>query len=388
VLHIAPTPFFSDRGCHIRIEGIVRALAKNGYDSTVATYHHGRDVEHVNALRIKAIPAYTKTEAGASKHKLLADWRLLWLVVSLVRKQKPDVLHAHLHEGLLIGLIVKCLFFWRRIPLVGDMQGSLYGELQAHGSFENKGWLKMPVKWTESLLMRLARTIVCSSEHSLQILRQEFGMGPAKAFLVQDGADAHERISAARIQEIKRAYGVENQSDIVVYTGALLAGKGLMELQQLIKLACAKSMKPHFLIVGYPVEAMQSFVAENDLASRVTLTGQVEFQKLPELLAIADIAVDPKNSDSGEGSGKLLNYLASGLPVLAFDTTNNRDFLPADSTLAVDTSDMVSLLLQWLDDDALVATIGDENLRFFKTHYSWSVTASQLANVYQRFSSL
>ena len=38
VLHIAPTPFFSDRGCHIRIDGIVNAL--NRCD-TPGSPHHG-----------------------------------------------------------------------------------------------------------------------------------------------------------------------------------------------------------------------------------------------------------------------------------------------------------------------------------------------------------
>jgi len=107
ILQIAPTPFFSDRGCHIRIEGIVRCLSQLGYNNTVCTYHHGREVDSVKTKRIKAIANYTQTAAGPSKYKLLADWRLLVLCIKEYHRLKPDVIHAHLHEGLLIGLIVK-----------------------------------------------------------------------------------------------------------------------------------------------------------------------------------------------------------------------------------------------------------------------------------------
>jgi len=79
ILHIAPTPFFSDRGCHIRIEGIVRCLTELGHNNTVCTYHHGRDIQGVSTKRIKSIANYTQTSAGPSKYKLLADWRLLKL---------------------------------------------------------------------------------------------------------------------------------------------------------------------------------------------------------------------------------------------------------------------------------------------------------------------
>ncbi len=79
VLHIAPTPFFADRGCHIRIEGIVRSLRVLDWDSVVCTYHHGYDVEGVETRRIGAIESYTQTAAGPNPWKLWADLKLLFL---------------------------------------------------------------------------------------------------------------------------------------------------------------------------------------------------------------------------------------------------------------------------------------------------------------------
>jgi len=173
ILHIAPTPFFSDRGCHIRIEGEVRCLDTLGFQNTVCTYHHGHDVSTVATKRIKNIPAYTQTEAGPSKYKLLADWRLLWLVFRQYRVLKPVALHAHLHEGLLIAFVVKMLFFWRRTPLIADMQGSLVGELETHGTFKRRPYLKWPTALLERILYWCATHIICSNTHSVDKMVNE-----------------------------------------------------------------------------------------------------------------------------------------------------------------------------------------------------------------------
>ncbi len=64
VLHIAPTPFFADRGCHIRIRNEVEALRPYPYQLIICTYHHGGDIEGLDIRRIPAIPGYTKLDAA------------------------------------------------------------------------------------------------------------------------------------------------------------------------------------------------------------------------------------------------------------------------------------------------------------------------------------
>ena len=44
ILIVAPTPFFSDRGTHIRILEEALALEKQGHAITIATYHIGKDI--------------------------------------------------------------------------------------------------------------------------------------------------------------------------------------------------------------------------------------------------------------------------------------------------------------------------------------------------------
>ncbi|MFT6033174.1 MAG: glycosyltransferase involved in cell wall biosynthesis [Arenicella sp.] len=383
VLHIAPTPFFADRGCHIRIQGIVDCLAQLGYDNLVCTYHHGRDVPSVKTSRISVIKNYTKTEAGPSKHKLLADWKLLWLVVKEIRRTKPAAIHAHLHEGLMIGLVAKLLFFWTRIPLVADMQGSLVGELETHGSFKKNAWLRWPVRTIEACLMWFAKTIVCSSTHALEKIKTEFNLSDKKISLVQDGARAATTISKSEERALRAGLGLPEGKKIVVYSGALLDSKGLAELKQLIVL-CAQSDALHFLIIGYPSDDLEVFLSQHNVTECCTLTGQVEFETLPSLLQLSDIAIDPKFSDAGEGSGKMLNYLACGLPVMAFDSQNNRDFLPAGTSLAKTVDEMSIQLISLVANNEKIKSLGEANLAHFGSNYCWHQTQLQLAAVYQQ----
>lgn len=115
IIHIAPTPFFANRGCHIRIRNEIDGLLQRGEDVVLCTYGLGNDVGDIDIRRIVAIPGYTRTEAGFSPFKFIADFLLFFLVLYTAWQEKPDVLHGHLHEGAFIGWAVKTVLFWRRI---------------------------------------------------------------------------------------------------------------------------------------------------------------------------------------------------------------------------------------------------------------------------------
>ena len=105
ILFVAPTPFFADRGTHIRILEEALALEKLGHQITIATYHIGRDIYQdvetkIDVRRIRRwLFWYKKLEAGPDWQKILLDLMLMRKVFYLARTQKPDVIHGHLHEG-------------------------------------------------------------------------------------------------------------------------------------------------------------------------------------------------------------------------------------------------------------------------------------------------
>ncbi len=385
ILHIAPTPFFADRGCHMRVRGLILALNKLGVNNLLCTYHHGRDVEGVKAVRIKNIPGYTKLEAGPSPYKYRADILLLIKVCQTIWREKPDIIHGHLHEGSLIGWVAKWIFFWRRLPLVFDVQGSLVGELDAHGYFKKAGFLRR-IFWTvEWLITRMPNHFVCSSGNSLAILREEFNIAQNKLTQVSDGTDIIIP-SATETEKLRSQLNLPADKPIVIYTGALSAAKGLDSLCELIAATTRDKLDCHFLIIGYPVEELEDYLQAQGLTDRCSLAGRVAYESLSGYLSLADVAIEPKRAASGEASGKLLNYMAAGLSVVCYDNANNREMLgDAGYYGGLQNEDALLLpLKQALASPDEREQRGKQAKSRILEQFSWDSAAVKIYNIYQQ----
>lgn len=378
MLHVAPTPFFSDRGCHIRIEGIVKALKKKGVDSLVCTYHHGRDRPEVEVVRITPLKKYTRTRAGPDPRKYLADLKLLWLVIKTVRAQRPDLIHAHLHEGALLGWLGRWIGLRPGTPMVADIQGGLVGELDSYGYFGRSTVARRLFGWVEFLILRMPHHVFCSSISSMALLQRDYRLSGHRLSLLSD------RVDADVIADGPGQPGSEPAT--LIYSGALLASKGLPLLLEVIQQVLRRREDVDVVLVGYPVEETEAFLDENGLRGRCVLTGQVDYDDLPGHLRRADIALDPKVAGAGEGSGKILNYMAAGLPVVAFESDNNRDFLGPQQELAPDRSvegfvDRIEFLV---DDPAARAREGESNRRRVRQELTWDAGIDLVLHTYER----
>jgi glycosyltransferase involved in cell wall biosynthesis len=382
VLHVAPTPFFADRGCHIRIRGIALSLEDADVDSLVCTYPIGRDVEGVRSVRTVRIPGYSKTEAGPSAFKYIADLLLVFVVARQLRKYQPDILHCHLHEGVLIGWVARFLAMNRSVPIVFDMQGSLTGELAAHGHFTKRRILRKAFELLERKIVSLADLYFCSSQASVDLLTGVFDVDPSNVNLVRDGIDIIDRSIDSGIE---RPAGWENDRiPIAVYSGGLTESKGIGVLREILLEAARRDLAIRFLIIGYPTEALEEFVLGNGLRQQCNLIGQVPYEHLAGHLGSADIALEPKMSGSGEASGKVVNYMAAGLPVICFDTPNNRDMLGDNGYAASENTAaaFVDQVQSALSDPVEARTRGLAGVDRAFDRFSWRAGAQIIINAY------
>ena len=56
ILMIAPTSFFSDYGCSVRILEEAKILQARGNDLTICTYRNGKDIPGLTIRRTPSIP--------------------------------------------------------------------------------------------------------------------------------------------------------------------------------------------------------------------------------------------------------------------------------------------------------------------------------------------
>ncbi len=388
VLHIAPTPFFADRGCHIRIRNELQSLRRHPLRAMVCTYHLGRDVDGIDVRRIPAVPGYHKLDAGFSPFRFPSDILLFFLVLKTCLRERPHILHGHLHEGALIGWAARTCLFRRRMALVMDMQGSLSGELVGYGTLRARSLLTRLVVLAEGLICRMPDFILCSSQESRSTLVTRFRVPREKTMLLQDVVPESFFAPADR-EGLRRQLGLPADRKIILYTGSLLPGKGVQALLDAMEILCARREDLFFVLVGYPVEGVAPFLETRHLSDRVRLTGRVAYDELAAWLGTGDVAIEPKAEESGEASGKLLHYMAAGLPVACFATANNRKFLGELGYYGEEVSAeaLARAVEHALADPGQARRRGEQGRTVIGRDYSMAGAGRKLLALYRRLSS-
>jgi len=341
---VAPTSFFSDYGCSVRILEETRVLQRMGHELTVCTYHKGQKVPGLTIRRTPSIPFRQQYEVGSSPHKIVFDLLLFWTVLFTALRQRPDVIHAHMHEGALIGLMVGRLL---HIPLIFDFQGSLTGEMMDHRFLRRSSILYRPLRWLEATIDHLSPIILTSSHNAKEALVNDFGCVPEKVVPMADCVDAAsffpaETSEMTALARRRSRLGIPAGCKIVVYLGLLADYQGTDALLHAVNHFLQQRDDVHFLIMGFPaVDHYQNMAEQLGVADHTTFTGKIPYPRARDHLAVGDIAVAPKLSAT-EGSGKILNYMAMGLPTVAFDTPVSREYLEDVGLYAVP-GDPVSL---------------------------------------------
>jgi glycosyltransferase involved in cell wall biosynthesis len=387
ILVVAPTPFFSNRGTHIRILEEALALEKMGHEITIATYHIGEEIKDkvetkIDVRRIRRwLFWYKKIEAGPDWQKILLDLMLIRKVFSLARKNRPQIIHSHLHEGVLIGWIVKKLLFWRKMKLVSDLHGSLTNEMVSHNYLKG-GLLKNIFQWLERFINSLGDAIITSSdENTKEIMKYLPGR---KIETVLDGVNLDYFASLEKKDDLRKKYDLPQDKMIVTYTGALIGNKGMAYLLDAIKHVLEKRKDIYFLIAGYPGEKMKDFIQNNGFHDFIRLVSPLTYFELPNLLKASDVGIDPKDSGTRQASGKILQYMGAGLPVICFRRPNNHRYLGNLGSYVENIAhvDLAEKIIEVADNIHEHARIGDE-IKKLSEQFSWMCAAEKINLIYE-----
>jgi glycosyltransferase involved in cell wall biosynthesis len=383
---IAPTSFFADYGCHVRILEETLALQDLGNRVTICTYHNGRNLDGLNIRRTLSIPWRQDYEVGSSRHKIAFDLLLSLASMQTALQCRPDIIHAHLHEGALIGHVISRI---RHVPLVFDFQGSMTGEMVDHGFLNPQGPFFRAARWLEETIDHLSQAIVTSSRHAAGLLTNEFGCSPELIETVPDCVNA-EFFSPGQdegeVRRLKERWGVPHDRTVVAYLGLLAEYQGISHLLRAARIILERRDDVHFLVMGFPgVDRYRAFSRSLGILDHVTFTGQVRYEQAPLHLAMGDIGVAPKLSAT-EGSGKILNYMSMELPTVSFDTPVSREYLGDMGIYANsgDVGDLAKGITMLLDDPGRRARLGSALRESVSAHYTWMQAGQKIMNVYQR----
>lgn len=386
---IAPTSFFLDYGCHIRILEEARALQAQGMQVRIVTYYLGRNIPDLDIVRCAPTPWRSDYEVGSSRHKIAFDVLLAWKALWTALRWRPHVIHGHLHEGALIGHALAKLL---RVPLVFDFQGSLTGEMLDHGFLKKDSVAHYWWRRLEERIVEMPDAIITSTVHSAELLADVFKRSE-NVYPLPDSVNLDFLFPTCITPEDRRqrraALGIPPERRVVVYLGLLADYQGVPQLLEAAALLRAQGEAVSFLVMGFPQVEHYRHYARTILGltdQDVIFTGKMPYEDIPAHLALGDVAAAPKISTT-EGSGKILNYMAMALPVVVYDTPVSREYLNNLGLYVTPVGDAEALaqaLRAILHDPDGAARLGARLRERADKHFSWGRTGRQLLHVYER----
>jgi glycosyltransferase involved in cell wall biosynthesis len=384
---LAPTMFFADYGAHVRILEEAVSLRDLGHEITILAYPNGRDIAGLKVERCWGVPLNYRIIVGSSRHKFYLDAMLGLKSLETMLKVKPDVIHAHMHEGCLIGAVLSKLW---RVPLVFDFQGSLTSEMIDHHFLDRDGLMYKPFRWLEERIDHLADAIITSSQNATDLLRTEYGRANSDVYTVSDCVNPSvfrpDVLTAEERAACRAQYGIPSDAPVVVYLGILAEYQGTPHLIYAAQQVLEKRPDVYFMIFGFPGQTFYQAMAQGlGIADRVLLPGPVPYEEVPAKLALGDVAVAPKLSAT-EGAGKILNYMAMALPTVAFDTPVSREFLGEWGIYAERGSveSLAQSLLAMLDHGGDARVRGEQVRKRVVEGCTWGQGIQRVVEVYQK----
>ena len=345
-----PVPF--DR----RVWSEAKSLTAAGYQVTIiCPTGRGYEARH-EILDGISIHRHPLPREGASAIGYLLEYSVallweFWLAVRVSRREGFDVVHACNPPDLivLVGGFFKLLSRKRFLFDHHDICPELY-----QTKFASRGLAWRLLRLFERLTFATADVSIATNESYRRIAVERGRMDPSRVFVVRSGPNLARLKRTCPNPEWR-----ENKTHMVAYVGVIGKQEGIDLLLDAAKRITVdyRRLDVQFVIVGSgpELEEMQHLCTRLELDDCVTFTGRIDDPSLMEILSTADIGVNPDRwSEFNDKStmNKVMEYMALGLPVVQFETTEGR-FSAKEASLYArpnDTGDLAAKILDLIDN--------------------------------------
>jgi len=184
----------------------------------------------------------------------------------------------------------------------------------------------------------------------------------------------------------------DNDSISIIFVGSINPQDGVLDLLDVFeKLLNRKLQRDVRLLIiggGDSLEEVKDRAIEKGLLDHVIFTGMIhDRNKIIDLLCSSDIGVEPAPENPLNTQStfiKVMEYMASGLPVVAYDLPETRYSLD-DTGILVEPGNQdqfAHTLFQLIADDDLRRKLGDAGRQRISTRLNWEQSRTSLMKAY------
>ena len=244
--------------------------------------------------------------------------------------------------------------------------------------------LSHPVKYKEFMATADGVTVIINK-------LKKFVPPSASTITLYPGVDREEFYPQAKNTNLLKHLGIKNGTTILCYTGNVHLAN--VDEVRCLYLAVGKrnqAGKPTVLL-RTGIDNNLQFLNDEQLWVKeyVIELGWVNRKKIPKILALADVLVQPGKSDEFNDyrfPSKIPEFLAMGKPVIIPDTNIGKDLSHQENALileSVDESSLPEMIDFVLDNHHLSNTLVENALKFVDNNLNWTNNGKNLYSFYQ-----
>ncbi|MDQ1335908.1 MAG: hypothetical protein QG552_2858 [Thermodesulfobacteriota bacterium] len=381
---VVASPFPANHGTPGSIREMAEAVAARGHDVHVVTYHFGEG-PNPGGLHIHRIPDFgfsRRVVVGPTWERPFLDLFMVFTLCRVVLHEDIDLIHAHNYEGALVG-------YWARLisgrPLVYNAVNMMTDELPSYNFFRPE----ILGVWLAGLLdfcvPRMADRVVAISHDLVRMLAAQ-GIKSDCLRMIPLGIDTGP-FGGSDPSPIRERYALLG-SPLVMYTGILDRLQRIDYLLRAMQIVVKEAPDARLLLVATiakdkDLQECRKMVKELNLEDRVMITVNTSFEEIPSFLAAADVVVVCRPRCPGFPV-KVLNYMAAGKPIVAFEGSAKglRHMTTAFVVGDDDWRGLAQGIISLLQNPKMAAGLGEDAREWVKTHLGWPRITGELETVY------
>jgi glycosyltransferase involved in cell wall biosynthesis len=339
---------------------------------------------------LEGVHIYRYKEPPPTRSRLSYVWEFLycwlqtaWLSLKVSRERGFDVIHACNPPDTfwLLGLFYKVFggkkFIFDQHDLCPELFLSRFGE--------SRGFLHGALLWLEKMTYRTANMVISTNESYRQMAISRGKKRPEDVVIVRSGPERSRFTGMPGEESDKRG-----RSHLVSYLGVMAPQDGvdyLLRSIRLIKDRGRNDISYTLIGSGDSFQDLVQMTKDLDLQTEVEFTGRIPDEDVERILSSSDVCVgpDPKNPLNDVSTmNKILEYMAVGKPVVAFDLVETR-FSAGEGALYATPNkeeDLAGKILQLIDDPDRRREMGEYNRRRFIDLMAWDYSKIELVRAY------
>jgi glycosyltransferase involved in cell wall biosynthesis len=354
----------------------VVVISPQGHEFDRARYEVFEGVEiHRYPLRMASGGA-----VGYLREYSSALWSTRTLMRRLSSKSSFDVVHACNPPDFLVPLAWSLKRQGTRLVFDHhDLAPELYESRFGRRDVFYRALLRL-----EGLAFRLADVVIATNESYRRIALERGKKDPGDVFVVRNAPDPERFRPVVPQMSIKRG-----REFLIAYLGLMGPQDGLdTALRSLALLRRERDdWQAVFMGDGDVLPEMRQLAAQLDIADAVEFTGRVDDARIVPILSAADVCISPEPSNPLNDRStmvKVMEYMAMGRPVVAFDLPETRASA-ADAALYAPPGDELMFarrIAMLLEDRQLRVALGDRGRERVETEVGWHHSRRELLRAY------